>query len=115
MGLIQKAVSTNLDQLYQNGTSLIRKQKIDIAQIPKNIYRDGILVLIQRFVRIILAIYLNRTYLYTLHSSGITPIFDPVTDVDLFTEFDFLLVPNCARFHGTFSSTSNRGPRAKSH
>ena len=32
----------------------------------------------------------------TLHWSDITPIFDPVTDLDLITEFDFLL--NCARF-----------------
>ena len=26
----------------------------------------------------------------TLHWSGITPIFDPITDLDLITEFDFL-------------------------
>ena len=32
----------------------------------------------------------------TLHRPDITPIFDPVTDVDLITEFDFL--PNCAKF-----------------
>ena len=28
-----------------------------------------------------------------LHWSAITPIFDPITDLDLITEFDFL--PNC--------------------
>ena len=32
----------------------------------------------------------------TLYWSGITPIFDPITDLDLITEFDFL--PNCKRF-----------------
>ena len=32
----------------------------------------------------------------TLHWSGITPIFDPITDLDLITEFDFL--PHCERF-----------------
>ena len=32
-------------------------------------------------------------YSDTLHRSGITPIFDPITDLDLITEFDFL--PNC--------------------
>ena len=31
-----------------------------------------------------------------LHWSGITPIFDSITDLDLITEFDFL--PNCERF-----------------
>ena len=35
-------------------------------------------------------------YSDTLHWSGITPIFDPITDVDLITEFD--LLPNCERF-----------------
>ena len=32
----------------------------------------------------------------TLKWSGITPIFDPITDLDLITEFDFL--PICERF-----------------
>ena len=31
-----------------------------------------------------------------LHWWGMTPIFDPITDIDLITEFDFL--PNCERF-----------------
>ena len=31
-----------------------------------------------------------------LHWSGITLIFEPITDLDLITEFDFL--PNCERF-----------------
>ena len=35
-------------------------------------------------------------YSDTLHWSGITPMFDPITDLDLITEFDFL--PNCERF-----------------
>ena len=35
-------------------------------------------------------------YSDTLHWSDITPIFDPVIDLDLITEFDFL--PNCERF-----------------
>ena len=35
-------------------------------------------------------------YSSTLHSSDITPIFDPVNDLDLITEFDFL--PNYAGF-----------------
>ena len=30
-------------------------------------------------------------YSDTLFSSGITPIFDPITDLDLITEFDFLI------------------------
>ena len=34
-------------------------------------------------------------YSDTLHSSDIKPMFDPVTDLDIITEFDFL--PNCAR------------------
>ena len=28
-------------------------------------------------------------YIETLHWSGISPIFDPITDMDLITEFDF--------------------------
>ena len=35
-------------------------------------------------------------YSDTLHWSGITQMFDPVTNLDLIIEFDFL--PNCARF-----------------
>ena len=35
-------------------------------------------------------------YSDTLHLSDITPIFDPVTELSLITEFDFL--SNCARF-----------------
>ena len=35
-------------------------------------------------------------YSDTLHWSGITPMFDPITDPNLITEFDFL--PNCERF-----------------
>ena len=35
-------------------------------------------------------------YSDVLHCSGITPIFDPITDLDLITEFDFL--PNYERF-----------------
>ena len=35
-------------------------------------------------------------YSDTLHWSGIRPIFDPITDLDLITEFDFL--PICERF-----------------
>ena len=35
-------------------------------------------------------------YSDTLHWSGISPILDPVTDLDLINEFDFL--PNCVRF-----------------
>ena len=40
----------------------------------------------------ILLIFYNDT----LYWSGITSIFDPITDLDLITEFDFL--PNCERF-----------------
>ena len=36
------------------------------------------------------------SYSDTLRWSGITPIFDPITDLDIITEFDFL--PNCERF-----------------
>ena len=35
-------------------------------------------------------------YSYNLHWSGITPIFDPFTDLDLITKFDIL--PNGERF-----------------
>ena len=35
-------------------------------------------------------------YSDTLHWSDITPIFDPITDLDHIIEFDFL--PNCAMF-----------------
>ena len=35
-------------------------------------------------------------YSDTFHWSGITPIFDTITDIDLITEFDFL--PNCEGF-----------------
>ena len=35
-------------------------------------------------------------YSDTFYWSGITPIFDPITDLDLITKFDFL--PNCERF-----------------
>ena len=38
--------------------------------------------------------WMMTNYSDTLHWSGITPIFDPITDLDLITEFDFL--PNCA-------------------
>ena len=34
-------------------------------------------------------------YSDTLHWSGITQIVDPITDIELFTEFGFL--PNCER------------------
>ena len=37
-------------------------------------------------------------YCDTLHWSDITPIFDPVTNMDLITEFDILPTCNCARF-----------------
>ena len=40
--------------------------------------------------------WMTTIYSDTLHLSGITPIFDPVTDLDLIIEFDFL--PNCERF-----------------
>ena len=40
--------------------------------------------------------WMMTIYSDTLHWSGITPIFDPITDLDLITEFDFL--PNCERF-----------------
>ena len=40
--------------------------------------------------------WMMTIYSDTLHWSGITPIFDPVTDLDLITKFDFL--PNCTRF-----------------
>ena len=35
-------------------------------------------------------------YSDTLHWSDIPPIFDPITDLYIITEFDFL--PNCERF-----------------
>ena len=35
-------------------------------------------------------------YSDTLHWLGNTPIFDPITDLDLLTEFDFL--PICEKF-----------------
>ena len=40
--------------------------------------------------------WMTTIYSDTLHWSGITPTFDPITDLDLVTEFDFL--PNCERF-----------------
>ena len=40
----------------------------------------------------------------TLHWSDIKPIFDPVTDLDIITEFDNL--PNCGRFHRTFATAA---------
>ena len=40
--------------------------------------------------------WMMTIYSAILHWSGITPIFDPITDLDLITEFDFL--PNCERF-----------------
>ena len=40
--------------------------------------------------------WMMTIYSDTLHWSGITPIFDPITDLDLITEFDFL--PNCEWF-----------------
>ena len=43
--------------------------------------------------------YLGRMYppeLEIKDTTGITPIFDPITDLDLITELDFL--PNCERF-----------------
>ena len=40
--------------------------------------------------------WMMTIYRDTLHWSGITPIFDPISDLDLITEFDFL--PNCERF-----------------
>ena len=42
-------------------------------------------------------------YSDTLHWSGTTPIFDPITDLDLITEFDFFFL--IARgFHRTFAT-----------
>ena len=40
--------------------------------------------------------WMMTIYSDTLHWSGITPIFDRITDLDLITEFDFL--PNSERF-----------------
>ena len=40
--------------------------------------------------------WMMTIYSDTFHWSGITPIFDPITDLDLITIFDFL--PNCERF-----------------
>ena len=40
--------------------------------------------------------WMMTVYSDTLHWSGITLIFDPIIDLDLITEFDFL--PNCERF-----------------
>ena len=40
--------------------------------------------------------WMMTIYSDTLHWSGITLLFDPITDPDLITEFDFL--PNCERF-----------------
>ena len=40
--------------------------------------------------------WMMTIYSDTLHWSGITPILDPITDLDLITEFDFL--PNWERF-----------------
>ena len=37
-----------------------------------------------------------------LHWSGITPIFDPITDLDLITKFDFYLIAR--GFHRTFAT-----------
>ena len=41
-------------------------------------------------------------YSDALHWSGITPIFDPITDLDLFTEFIFYLIAR--GFHRTFAT-----------
>ena len=41
-------------------------------------------------------LWMMTIYSDTLHWSGITPIFNPIADLDLITEFDFL--PNCERF-----------------
>ena len=40
--------------------------------------------------------WMMTIYSDTLYWSGITQIFDPITDLDLITEFD--LLPNCERF-----------------
>ena len=40
--------------------------------------------------------WMMTIYSDTLHWSGVTPIFDPITDLDLITELDFL--PNCEWF-----------------
>ena len=40
--------------------------------------------------------WMMTIYSETLHLSDITAIFDPFTDLDLITKFDFL--PNCERF-----------------
>ena len=40
--------------------------------------------------------WMMTIYSDTLHWSGITPHFDPNTNLDLITEFDFL--PNCEKF-----------------
>ena len=46
--------------------------------------------------------WMMTIYSDTLHWSGITPIFHPITDLNLITEFDFL--PYCERFHRTFAT-----------
>ena len=46
--------------------------------------------------------WMMTIYSDTLHWSGITPIFDPITDLDLITEFDFL--PIVRGFHRTFAT-----------
>ena len=47
-------------------------------------------------------LWMMTIYSDTLHWSGITPIFDPITDLDLITEFDFYLIAR--GFHRTFAT-----------
>ena len=46
--------------------------------------------------------WMMTTYSDPLHWSGITQIFDPITDLDLITEFDFYLIAR--GFHRTFAT-----------
>ena len=50
----------------------------------------------------ILTFWMMTIYSDTLHWPGISPIFDPITDLGLITECDFYLLARS--FHGTFAT-----------
>ena len=54
-------------------------------------------------------------YSDTLHWSGITPIFDPITDLDLITEFDLTFNLIARGFHRTFATDAACQQRTHTH
>ena len=79
-GYVKERLRSSLRKFYGRYGDLIKQYEFPLS----------------RMLHDILTFWMMTMYSDTLYWSGITPIFDPITDFHLITEFDFL--PNCERF-----------------